>query len=59
MSNARNVALVTGAATGIGRAIAVALARAGYDLAINYSRSEDEARATARMVEEAGGAALS
>jgi 3-oxoacyl-[acyl-carrier protein] reductase len=58
MSNARNVALVTGAATGIGRAIAVALARAGYDLAINYSRSEDEARATARMVEEAGARCL-
>lgn len=54
MSNARKVALVTGAATGIGRAIAVALAEAGYDLAINYSRSEDDVRNTERLVREAG-----
>jgi 3-oxoacyl-[acyl-carrier protein] reductase len=44
----RKAALVTGAATGIGRAAAIALAAAGYDVAINYSRSEDAARETAR-----------
>jgi 3-oxoacyl-[acyl-carrier protein] reductase len=38
---ARNgkAALVTGSATGIGRAAAIALAKAGYDVAINYSRN--------------------
>ena len=40
-------ALVTGAASGIGRSIALALARAGYDVAINYSRSEAAAKAVA------------
>ncbi len=54
MSNASKVALVTGAASGIGRAIALALAQAGYDLAINYSRSEDEIRKTEALVKQAG-----
>src|SRR6266436_8634941 len=40
-------ALVTGAASGIGRAAVLALARAGYDVAINYSKSEREAKAVA------------
>src|SRR5213592_976488 len=43
----KRAALVTGAASGIGRAAALALARAGYDVAINYSRSEKEAQAVA------------
>src|SRR6266699_759092 len=47
----KRAALVTGAASGIGRAAALALARAGYDVAINYSKSEKEAKAVA---EEAG-----
>ena len=50
-SETKRAALVTGAASGIGRAAALALARAGYDVAINYSRSEKEAKAVA---EEAG-----
>ncbi len=36
-------ALITGGATGIGRAVALTLARNGADVAINYSRSEKEA----------------
>jgi len=42
----KKAALVTGAATGIGRSAALALARAGYDVAINYSRSDAEAKKT-------------
>ena len=41
-------ALVTGGATGIGRAAVLALARAGYDVCINYGSSEAAARETAR-----------
>jgi len=44
-------ALVTGGATGIGRAMVLALAGAGYDVAINYSSSEAAARETAVQAE--------
>ncbi len=52
MSESRPVALVTGAARGIGRSTALALARAGYDVAINFSKSRD---AAARVAAEAEG----
>ena len=58
MSSDRFAALVTGAATGIGRSAAVALARHGYDVVINYSRSEDAAKETARQAEAAGAKTL-
>lgn len=47
-------ALVTGAARRIGRAIALALAEAGFDLALHYARSEAEAEETARQVRALG-----
>jgi len=53
MSEAK-VALVTGSATGVGAASALALAGRGYRVLINYSRSEDEARTTQDACRQAG-----
>jgi 3-oxoacyl-[acyl-carrier protein] reductase len=54
MTDGKPAALVTGSATGIGRAEALALAAAGYDVAINYSRSRDAAEETAAACEAHG-----
>jgi 3-oxoacyl-[acyl-carrier protein] reductase len=58
MKGDRPVALVTGASTGIGRSAAVALAKNGYDVVINFSRSEDAAKITAQNAETAGARTL-
>ena len=52
------VALVTGASSGIGRAAAVHLAAAGFDVAVNYSSSEAKAAETVRLCEEKGAKTL-
>jgi 3-oxoacyl-[acyl-carrier protein] reductase len=54
MADNRPAALVTGSATGIGRAEAIALAAAGYDVAVNYSRSAGAAEETAAACAEHG-----
>jgi 3-oxoacyl-[acyl-carrier protein] reductase len=54
----RKCALVTGGATGIGRAAVLHLARAGFDIALNYRASRDAARATAADAEQAGAKVL-
>jgi 3-oxoacyl-[acyl-carrier protein] reductase len=56
--NEKPVALVTGSATGIGRSAAIALAKNGYDVIVNYSRSGDAAKLTARDCQTAGARAL-
>ena len=48
------VALVTGGGRGIGREIALELARAGADVAVNYHDDPDRARATAADIEALG-----
>jgi len=52
------VALVTGSATGVGRACAVRFARLGFAVTVNYSKSEAEAKETVRLVEACGVPAL-
>jgi hypothetical protein len=47
-------ALITGADSGIGRAVAIAFAREGADVLISYLCEHDDARETARWVEDAG-----
>jgi 3-oxoacyl-[acyl-carrier protein] reductase len=51
-------ALVTGASSGIGAAIAAALAHEGASVTVNYLRNAKGAQATAQKIEAAGGSAL-
>jgi 3-oxoacyl-[acyl-carrier protein] reductase len=50
----RKVAIVTGSATGVGAAAALMLARRGYNVLINYTKSETEARQSQAACEQAG-----
>jgi 3-oxoacyl-[acyl-carrier protein] reductase len=50
----RKVALITGSGTGVGAATALLLAQKGYNIVINYSRSEEEAKASEAACQQAG-----
>ena len=54
MNTVRKVAIVTGSGTGVGAATALDLARRGYDVVVNYSRSESEAAASEAACRAAG-----
>ena len=48
------VALITGADSGIGRAVAIAFAREGADIVLSYLNEHEDARSTAEWIEKAG-----
>ena len=52
------VAIVTGAATGIGQAIALGMAREGASVVIDYVGGPDAPAETVKQIEAAGGKAL-
>ena len=54
----RKTALVTGSSKGIGRSIAITLAENGYDVAINYYSSEEDAKDVCKEIEKRGAKAL-
>lgn len=48
------LALVTGASRGLGRAIAIALAESGFDVAVNFQSRESDAREVAKAIADLG-----
>jgi len=58
MSQPTKAAIITGASRGVGRATAIALARQGYAVAVNYSASKDEAENVVQQIDGYGGAAI-
>lgn len=58
METVEKAALVTGASRGIGRAVAIALAKKGYAVAVNYAGSQKAAEDVKAAIEAEGGRAI-
>lgn len=58
MENSRKTAIITGSATGVGASAALQLAQRGCNVVINYTKSKDEAEATAEACRNAGAQAI-
>lgn len=54
----KKTALITGATRGIGKQIAITLAQAGYDIAINYRKENEELKNTKQEIEQTGAKCL-
>jgi glucose 1-dehydrogenase len=58
MSIAGKIALVTGAGTGIGKGVAIELARRGVQVAVHYNQSDTGALDTKQQIDDLGGGAM-
>lgn len=58
MQEKNKVALITGATRGIGKQIAITLAKEGFDIAINYRKENEDLENTKKQIEETGSKCL-
>ncbi len=58
MTQRKRVAVISGSGRGIGRAIAVRLARDGFGVVVNYKRHDEEGEETMRLIKGVGGDAI-